>query len=56
MRQIIEFIINIGIYTAKALKSFSSAIISAYYAFLDAIRWLILNISDLIDFWIRLFD
>lgn len=56
MRQIITFIVNVGIYTAQVLKSFSSAIVSAYYSFLNAIRWLILNISELIDFWLRLID
>lgn len=55
MRQIIEFIVNMGIYTAKALKSFSSAIISAYYAFLGAVQWLMLNITKIIDWWLGIF-
>lgn len=56
MRNLIEFIINVGIYTAQALKSISSAITSAYYTFLNAVQWLMLNITALIELWLKLFD
>lgn len=55
MRQIIEFLVNVGIYTANALKSVSSAIISAYYALIGAVQWLMLNITKIIDWWLGVF-